>query len=140
MNGKKLFPGKPLRTNLQSDLLYGEANAYNQNLSKIFLFLTILGCLLSISGLYSMATLNISKRTKEIGIRKVLGASVTSILCLINTEFATILLIAGLLGSIGGYAISDGLLASLYKQRINVDALSIILCSTFVFLIGLLST
>ncbi|HZY82363.1 MAG TPA: ABC transporter permease [Cyclobacteriaceae bacterium] len=137
---KKLFPGKPLRTDVQRDIIYLEANAYNQNLSKIFLFLTVLGCLLSVSGLYSMATLNISKRTKEIGIRKVLGASVANILRLINTEFAVILLIAAILGGIGGFAMSDGLLGSLYRQRITIGVLPVILCSSFIFLVGILST
>jgi putative ABC transport system permease protein len=137
---KKLFPGKPLRTDLQRDILYEEANGYNHNLGKIFIFLTVLGCLLSVSGLYAMASLNIHRRTKEIGIRKVLGASISSILRLINKEFAIILLIAGILGGIGGFMLSDGLLSSLYKQRIEVGAISVVVCSTFVIVVGLTAT
>jgi len=45
-----------------------------------------------------MTTLNLQRRTKEIGVRKVLGASVHSILHLINREFAIILLIAAAAG------------------------------------------
>jgi putative ABC transport system permease protein len=137
---KKLFPGKPLRTDLQREILYEEANAYNHNLGKIFLFLTILGCLLSVSGLYSMASLNITRRTKEIGIRKVLGATVTSILRLINTEFAIILLAAGVFGGLGGYYLTDGLLTSLYAQRISVGLMPVLLCSVFVIAVGLVAT
>lgn len=137
---RKLFPGKPLRTDLQRDILYLEADSYNGNLGKIFLFLTILGCLLSVSGLYSMASLNIHRRTKEIGIRKVLGASIASILRLINIEFAIILLVAGVLGGMGGYFLTDGLLTSLYKQRIEVGMLPLLLCSMFVIAIGLMAT
>jgi ABC-type antimicrobial peptide transport system permease subunit len=137
---RKLFPGKPLRTDLQRDILYEEANAYNHNLGKIFMFLTILGCLLSVSGLYSMASLNITRRTKEIGIRKVLGATVMSILGLINKEFAIILLIAGICGSFGGYYLTDGLLTSLYAQRISVEMLPVVLCSSFVIAVGLMAT
>ena len=85
---RKLYPDKPLRTDLQEEIVYLEANTYNRNLSRIFLFMTVLGCMLSVSGLYSMATLNMHRRTKEIGVRKVLGASVLSILKLINLEFA----------------------------------------------------
>jgi ABC-type antimicrobial peptide transport system permease subunit len=137
---EKLFPGKPLRTDLQSEILYQEANAYNHNLRKIFFFLTILGCLLSVSGLYSMASLNIQKRTKEIGVRKVLGASIPNIIRLINIEFAIILLIAGAVGGLGGYYMTDGLLTSLYEQRIEVTFLPIFLCSLFVVAIGLSAT
>ncbi len=137
---RKIFPGKPLRTDLQRDILYEEANAYNHNLGKIFMFLTILGCMLSISGLYAMASLNIHKRTKEIGIRKVLGASVAGIVRLINFEFTIILLIAAIFGGLGGYLLSDGLLSSLYAQRIEVSLWPVLLCSGFVVTIGLLAT
>lgn len=137
---KKLFPGKPLRTDLQSEILYLEADGYNHNLGNMFIFLTVLGCLLSISGLYAMASLNIHRRTKEIGIRKVLGASVSNILQLINKEFTIILLIAGCLGGIGGYLLTDGLLSSLYAQRIAITVISVAACSLFVVVIGLIAT
>ncbi|HEY5823302.1 MAG TPA: FtsX-like permease family protein [Cyclobacteriaceae bacterium] len=137
---KKIFPGKPLRTDLQEDIVYLEANAYNHNLSKIFFFMTILGCLLSISGLYSMASLNIHRRTKEISVRKVLGASVASILKLINKEFAIILLVAALIGGYGGFMLSDALLSDLYKQHINVSLLTTILSGLLVFTVGIFST
>lgn len=137
---KKLFPGKPLRTDLQKEIIYLEANSYNHNLGKIFIFLTILGCMLSVSGLYSMASLNIQKRTKEIGVRKVLGASIMNILRLINTEFAIILVLAAIFGSMGGFYLTDGLLSSLYAQRIEITAFPVILCSLFIMLVGICAT
>ena len=137
---KKLFPGKPLRTDLQNDIVYLEANTYNRNLSKIFFFMTVLGCLLSVSGLYSLASLNIHRRTKEIGVRIVLGASVTSILKLINLEFVLILLMSAVLGGIGGYLLTNGLLSDLYAQHIDVNIVTVIGGGGFVFLIGLFAT
>ena len=137
---KKLFPGKPLRTDLQQDIVYQEANQYNRNLSRIFFFMTILGCVLSVSGLYSMANLNIHRRTKEIGVRKVLGASVLSILKLINIEFVLILSTAILLGGCGGYMLTNALLSDLYAQHIDVSMVSVILSGLFVFLIGIMAT
>ena len=137
---KKLFPGKPLRTDLQDDIVYLEANTYNRNLSKIFFFMTVLGCLLSVSGLYSMASLNIHRRTKEIGVRKVLGASIISIQKLINYEFVLILLAAAVLGGIGGYIMTSGLLSDLYAQHIDVSIVTVIGGGCFVFLIGLFAT
>ena len=137
---KKIFPGKPLRTDLQKDILYQDANTYNRNLSRIFLFMTVLGCLLSVSGLYSMASLNMHRRTKEIGIRKVVGASVLSILKMISTEFAVILFIAALLGGYGGFALTDALLSDLFAQHVGVNFLTIILSGLSVFLVGIIST
>jgi ABC-type antimicrobial peptide transport system permease subunit len=137
---KKLFPYKPLRTDLQEDIVYHESNVYNHNLSRIFFFMTVLGCVLSVSGLYSMANLNIHRRTKEIGVRKVLGASVLSILKLINVEFVLILLTAILLGGVGGYILTDALLSDLYAQRIDINVITVIGSGLFIFLIGAAAT
>lgn len=136
----KLYPEKPLRTDLQDEIVYLEANAYNRNLSRIFLFMTVLGCMLSLSGLYSMATLNLHRRTKEIGVRKVLGASVLSIQKLMNVEFAVILLVAAFLGGYGGYVLTDALLTDLFAQRLEVPLATTITCGVFVFLMGMTST
>lgn len=137
---KKLFPGKPLRTDLQQDIVYQEANLYNRNLSGIFFFMTVLGCVLSVSGLYSMANLNIYRRTKEIGVRKVLGATVISILKLINVEFALILLTAVVLGGFGGHILTGALLSDLYAQHIDVNLATVVISGVFVALIGLSAT
>ncbi|MGH7493153.1 MAG: ABC transporter permease [bacterium] len=54
------------------------------------MFAVVLACL----GLFGLATLAAGSRTKEIGIRKVLGASITSLARLLSTEFAVLVLIA----------------------------------------------
>ncbi|MBA4053462.1 MAG: hypothetical protein C0490_02000, partial [Marivirga sp.] len=136
---KKIFPGKPLRTDLQDDIVYQEANVYNRNLSRIFFFMTVLGCLLSVSGLYSMASLNMYRRTKEIGVRKVLGASVMNIVKLINLEFAFILLAAAVLGGYGGYTLADALLSDLFAQHVGVSIGTVLISGLFVFLVGILA-
>jgi ABC-type antimicrobial peptide transport system permease subunit len=137
---KKLFPAKPLRTDLQKEIMYMEANIYNRNLSRIFLFMTILGCILSVSGLYSMASLNIHRRLKEIGVRKVLGASIPGILKLLNKEFAIILLIAAGLGGYGGFTLADALLSDLFSQHVGVSAVTVIFSGLAMFLVGVAST
>jgi putative ABC transport system permease protein len=137
---KKIFPGKPLRTDLQEDILYLEANMYNHNLSRILLFMTVLGSLLSVSGLYAMATLNLQRRTREIGVRKVLGASVGNILQMINREFAIILLIAAVAGGCGGHVFATALLSDLYAQHIDVNIVTVVLSGIAIFTVGILST
>jgi len=88
---KRIFPEKPFRSRTQEEIVFAEMRQTNGNLKKVFIFLTILGGLLSASGIFSLASLNIEKRTKEIGIRKVLGASVSSVVALINKEFTIIM-------------------------------------------------
>jgi putative ABC transport system permease protein len=112
----------------------------NRNLSQIFLFMTVLGCLLSVSGLYSMASLNMHRRMKEISVRRVLGASMTNILKLVNTEFAIILVVAMLLGGAGGYALSNALLSDLFAQHIGVSVFVMVMCGIFVFIVGMTAT
>jgi ABC-type antimicrobial peptide transport system permease subunit len=137
---KKLYPEKGLHTDLQKDIIYLEADVYNRNLIRIFLFMTVLGTLLSISGLYAMASLNIQRRTLEIGVRKVLGASVSSIVRLINLEFAIILAIAAIAGGYGGYAVVDALLSDLYAQHVGVGIGTVIVSGVVIFIVGVTST
>lgn len=137
---KKTFPSKPFNCELQEDIVYADANSTNRNLTQIFMFLTILGCLLSASGIYSLASLNIEKRTKEIGIRKVFGATVANIVRLINKEFAIILALAMIFGALGGFFLTDALLTEIYTQRIEVGLLTVVLCSLLIFFIGISTT
>jgi len=137
---KKLFPGKPFNSRMQDDIVFANVNQTNRNLTVIFLFLTFLGCLLSASGIYALANLNIGKRTKEIGIRKVLGASVGHILRIINKEFFIILVLAMFFGGVGGYVLIDALLDDIYPTHIEVGVLPVFLCGLLIFIIGMSTT
>lgn len=54
---------------------------------EILLFGAILTIFISCIGLFGLSVLSAEKRTKEIGIRKVLGASVNSIVTILSTDF-----------------------------------------------------
>jgi putative ABC transport system permease protein len=137
---KRLFPSKPFESQLQEDLVLKGSKETNANLQTIFLFITILGGLLSASGIYALASLNITRRTKEIGIRKALGASTPNIVALLNREFVVILIVAGVLGSVGGYFATDALLKELYTFHISVGVVTIVLCALGIFVMGILTT
>ena len=71
---QSMYPTKPFESNYQEDIVLAGTKQTNGNLKKIFLFLTVLGGLLSASGIYSLASLNIAKRTKRrnaAGIRNI---------------------------------------------------------------------
>jgi ABC-type antimicrobial peptide transport system permease subunit len=137
---KELYPTKPFESKYQEDLVLGGSRDLNANLEKIFLFITLLGGLLSASGIFFFFSLNIAKRTKEIGIRNELGASVNNIVGLLNREFTIILGIAAVLGSIGGYFLTGALLAEIYKYHIPVGIVSVVLCAAAIFSVGILTT
>jgi ABC-type antimicrobial peptide transport system permease subunit len=99
-----------------------------------------LGGLLSASGIFALASLNVEKRSKEIGIRKALGASVQNIIGLMNRDFVIILALAGILGSFGGYFITGALLDSIYSFHIIIGMIPVIVCATLIFIVGISTT
>ena len=123
---EKLIPNTPYSGILQSQS-FEEATSVNKNILKIFNFLTVVGLFLSIVALYTLVSLNILKRTKEIGIRKALGSPSLRINNLIGKPFFIMLGIASIIGGAGGYFMSVMLLDSIWKIHIIVNTLSIIL-------------
>ena len=86
-------------------------------LSGVFAFLAIFICCL---GLLGLAIFTAEQRTKEIGIRKVMGASVCSLFILLSAEFLTLVLISLVIASpIAWYAMNKWLLNYAYHTRIE---------------------
>ena len=83
---KQQFPGRPFQYSLISNDL---ANSYtkDQHLGYQIGFFALLAVLLSAVGLFGLAALTTIQRTKEIGIRKVLGASTLKIMHLLTSEY-----------------------------------------------------
>ncbi|MEM9329390.1 MAG: FtsX-like permease family protein, partial [Bacteroidota bacterium] len=136
---KELFPTKPYVSRYQEDIVLGGMKQINRNLKNIFVFLTVLGGLLSIAGIYSLASLGVARRRKEIGIRKALGASVQRVAKTLNKEFGLILLVAVLLGSFGGYFAVSLLLDMVYPDHVPVGAGTITVAAAVIGICGLLT-
>lgn len=94
-----------------------EADFKFKNLFTIFSFLAILiACL----GLLGLATYSAVQRTKEIGVRKVLGAEVTSIVALLSKDFMKLVLIAILIATpFSWYAMNKWL--NVYAYQIEIS-------------------
>ncbi|MFD1145188.1 FtsX-like permease family protein [Larkinella insperata] len=100
-------------------------DAYNalyekeQRLMRLFNGFTGLTLLVACLGLLGLITFSVEARTKEIGIRKVLGASVASIVTLLSTDFLKLVLISMLLASpVAWYAMDKWLQDFEYKVTI----------------------
>ena len=63
-------------------------------LSKLIQYFSGLAILIAVLGLFGLVSYSTEQRTKEIGIRKVMGASVADILLLLNTAFLRLVVIA----------------------------------------------
>jgi putative ABC transport system permease protein len=68
-----------------------------QRTSTIVKLASVLSVFIACMGLFGLATLAVVRRTKEIGIRKVMGASVASIVSLLSREFMMLILIAAII-------------------------------------------
>ena len=124
----RLYPGRMLVSDLH------EINSWNLNIMYMYAFLGVIAMTLSATGLFTLVSLNVIKRTKEIGVRKVLGASVLNISRLVNTEFIIILTVASVIGSWASFGWVNTILSSIWKyyQGANVW--------TFLIGIGILFT
>ena len=95
---------KDVNPKAESGLSFLDENTERQyqketRLSKIFITGAVMAIVISCMGLFAMVILVIAQRTKEIGIRKVLGASVSGIVVLLSADFLKLVLLAILISS-----------------------------------------
>jgi len=115
-----LMPGAPFEYRFMDDTL---ANLYKSEiqLKKAAYTATILALIIVLLGVVGLISLSIQKRTKEIGIRKVLGSSVAGIIILFIKEFLSVILAGGLIACPLAYIIMYNWLQS-YSYRIDITA------------------
>lgn len=90
---KTLIPGRPMSYYFL-DEFYDRQYRNEQRFEKLFLDFAILAIFISCLGLLGLASYSTMQRTKEIGIRKVLGASVSNIVNLLSVDFLKLVLLA----------------------------------------------
>jgi putative ABC transport system permease protein len=105
-----------------------EINRFYQDdarMLKVLSFASIMAILISCMGLFGLTLFTISKRLKELSIRKVLGATITEILLLIYKEYIAVMVLAFVLGSVPAWIFLDRWLQS-FSYRINMPWVSFI--------------
>jgi len=120
---KEIFPNNLYNGFMLNEETH-EIESVNGNIVSMNAFLGIVALVLSATGLFTLVSLNIIRRTKEIGVRKVLGASVMNIARIINTEFFAILILASVVGSVLSYLSVDLLMSSIFEYYQGTDALT----------------
>lgn len=95
---KKIYPNAPFEYKFNEERI---KKIYENDLrtAKLIDLATIVTILVSCLGLFGLSTLTAFQRTKEIGIRKVLGASVGKIVAMLSKEFVKLVFISILLAS-----------------------------------------
>jgi ABC-type antimicrobial peptide transport system permease subunit len=118
---KKLGQITVFQAKFMSDEIRGAYEFYNV-IMKIFGFLGILAISISLLGMLGMVVYTSETRTKEVGIRKVLGASVTGITLLLSKDYLKLMGWAFLIAIPLAYVIIDWMLTSAqyYSVRLNI--------------------
>jgi putative ABC transport system permease protein len=93
---KAFHPDKPLEFQFVNDQLQKQYQA-EERISAIFSSFALLSVTISCMGLFGLSAFSAQRRTKEIGIRKVLGANVTQILKLLSREYVVMIALANVL-------------------------------------------
>jgi len=89
----KNFPAVPFEYSFL-DETFARLYQSESRFQKVFISLVLLGILIACLGLLGLATFAAQQRVKEIGIRKVLGASIASIVALLSKDFLKLVLIS----------------------------------------------
>ena len=114
----KIFPGNPFEYNFLDEFFDRQYKSDIQTAEILGIF-TFLSIFISCLGLVGLSSLIILHRTKEIGIRKVLGASIKSLLVLLSKEFVKWLLFANIIAWPIAYYLMNKWLED-FAYRINL--------------------
>ena len=89
-------PGEPFSYSFM-DEQFNNLYATEQKTGQIFITFAVIAIVIACLGLFGLVTYAAEQRTKEIGIRKVLGATVTNIISMLSKDFLKLVLIAALI-------------------------------------------
>ncbi len=116
---KTLVPGRPFSYQFM-DKEFSKLYSAETRTGDIFSVFASLSIFLAFLGLFGLSAYTTAQRTKEIGVRKVLGANVVSIVALLSKDFLKLVLVALLIASpIAWYAMTQWLQDFAYKITIE---------------------
>ncbi len=132
---KKFVPGKPFEyyfLDVDLEHLYQS----EQKIGEIFTVFSVLAIFIACLGLFGLAAFTAERRTKEIGIRKALGSSVTGIIFLLSKEFTKWVLIANIIAWPVAYFFMNNWLKD-FAYRINMNPWVFLLSGVLTLVIAL---
>jgi putative ABC transport system permease protein len=116
---RQQFPNNPYEYFFADEYFDRQYHA-DQKFSKVFTAFSLLAILIACLGLFGLASYALSRRSKEMGIRKVLGASISQLTILISREFVLLVLISNVLAlPLAVWGISNWLTNFPYRMELQ---------------------
>ncbi len=134
---KKYTPDVPFNYKFV-DEDFGSKFTAEERIGKLSSYFAVLAIFISCLGLFGMASFVAEQRTKEIGIRKVLGASVINLWQLLSTEFVLLVLLSCVIAAPIAYYYLDGWLVN-YDYRVSISWQVFVIASLFALFITLIT-
>jgi predicted permease len=134
---KEIYPEYPFEYRFLDDTIQSQYRR-EQAIGKIVTVFTVLALFISCLGIFGLSSYTAEQRTKEIGIRKVLGATVSSIIKHISKEFVILVIIANVIIWPLAYIIMNRWLQS-YAYRISLSWWTFVLTGIAVLVVSLLT-
>lgn len=117
---KKVYPGHAFSPVFMNDALK-RSYENEQRTSKLGMLATGIALLIACLGLFGLSSFAVLQRTREIGVRKVFGASVNSIVVLLSADFMAVVAIALVVATPVAYAVADWWLQD-FAYKLDLDA------------------
>ena len=113
--------------------------AVTKNIAWSYLFLSILSIILAATGLFSLVSLNVLKRAKEIAVRRILGATAENITYTVNKSYILIFGIGSIFGGLLGVWFAQLLLEKVFAVNQGVSTLAIMASVVGICTVGALT-
>jgi len=105
---------------------------------QVFNILAVLSIFISCLGLFGLSAFSAERKTKELGVRKVLGASIPGLVQLMGKEFAVLVIIAGVIGCpLGWYVMNEWLIG--YAFHVEVGWITLLISTIACLTVSLLT-
>lgn len=134
---KSINPNWPFEYNFLDEKI-DRVYKSEQNFMELFFYFSSLAIIIAALGLFSLSSLSTEQRTKEIGIRKVLGASVAGITNLLTKKYLILVAVANLIAWPAAYYLSSKWLED-FAYRIDLTPVPFLIAAVIAFLITILS-
>lgn len=135
---KNLFLGNPFDYFFLDDY-FDQQYAADKQFGKVFGVFSIIAIIVACLGLYGLSSFMVTQRTKEIAIRKVLGATITGMLVLLTTDFIKLIILANLIVLPLLYLPVKGWLNN-FAFHVNMNLMMVLIPSAILLMIVLFTT